>query len=142
MLVLGCYYSPVPRPQVMVSVNTTGPLLTGDSLSLTCLVTIPRHNDIDAVQSIVPIWDGPRVVPGERDTLGLSECGQGMFVSVLTISRLTASQDSGEFVCSVLVKGVQNTLDNTTGSDAVAIDVSNTTGKYEMCLGNYALLFL
>ena len=122
-LVFKPFISPVPEPKVVISVNTTDPLLPEDSLTLTCLVIIPQNRDIDAVQSIVSTWSGPdRIVPGDRDTVTpLSQCGQGMYISFLSTSGLVESEDSGEFVCSVQVSGVENTLHNATNSDTISI---------------------
>ena len=89
---------------------------------------VPRDNDTDAVGSIVSSWSGPpnRIIPGDRDTVTrLSQCGERMYVSVLMITQLMATEDAGEFMCSVDVAGIKNTPENTTVNNTFAINFGN-----------------
>lgn len=88
--------SSVPRPTVIISSNTPTTLITGSSVTLTCVATIDPH--VDVLGQVVISWGGPRPVRGIESGFGLT------YTSNLTISDV-GREDDGEYTCTVRVVG-------------------------------------
>ena len=102
-----CYF-PVPPPQVNVRANQTYLLYAGDSLMLTCAVTI--NPNVDSNERVTTSWNG---IDGERHRVTTSIMGN-IYTRSLIISPL-ALQDVGWYTCIGTITG-DNGLD-ITGSD-------------------------
>ena len=103
-----CYF-PVPPPQVNVRANQTYLLYAGDSLMLTCTVTI--NPNVDSNERVTTSWNG---IDGERHRVTTTSVMGNIYTRSLIISPL-ALQDVGWYTCIGTITG-DNGLD-ITGSD-------------------------
>ncbi len=113
--------SPVPAPGVAISrePDSGTTLRHGDSLTLTCDITLDPA--VDSEVAVTASWTGP----GGPITAGVSDMtGSGLaYQSTLTLSSLTSS-DAGDYNCTASVDSTFNT--GSEGSATLGI----TIGKY------------
>ena len=113
---LSSFISPVPQPNVEVTLSRTAPLYTGGSLTLTCTVTLDPN--VDSGEMVVTEWSGPRDILGERELVTPASGSGTTYTGSLTIRPL-ADQDDGTYTCTVTVTGGNNT--QATANDDVKI---------------------
>ena len=105
-----CLSTPVPPPDVNITLNYTPPLYAGTGLTLTCTVTLDPN--VDNGEKVVTEWSGPRNISDDRVTADNDS---------LTISLL-ADLDDGTYTCTVTVTGGSN-VQQATASDNITITV-------------------
>ena len=113
---LSSFLSPVPQPNVDVTLSRTAPLYTGGSLTLTCAVTLDPN--VDNGEIVVTEWSGPRDILGERELVTPASGSGTTYTGSLTIRPL-ADQDDGTYTCTVTVTGGNN--NQATANDAIEI---------------------
>ena len=104
--------SSVPQHGVALTINHTGPLYAGASLTLTCTVTVNPNVDYS---NVVIEWSR---VPVGRSAVSPATRTTSSYIGTLTISPLT-DEDGGTYTCIVTFTG--ETL--TTASDSINISV-------------------
>ena len=120
----------VPLPVVTITINNTGTLYAGTSLTLTCMVIL--DSTVDNSERVVTQWSDIQSIPSDRylvtDAIGKSG---SIYSGSLTVSPL-ADQDDGTYTCTVRVTGGAN-IESATASDSVTITVM---GKYGQCISS------
>ena len=115
----------VPQPTVAVTVNNTGTLYAGTSLTLTCTVTL--DSSVDNSESVSIDWSR---IPEERSTVSpvMRVSDSSIYTGSLTISPLADQDDDGTYTCTGTVTGGTTA----TASDEVTITVM---GECVLCDG-------
>ena len=115
---------PVPPPLVSISLNPSGPLYSGTTLTISCIVTLDSSVDND--ETVSTHWSGlDHIVPPERYSVTPAMRGSdGGYTGTLTISPL-AEGDDGTLSCTGTVTG---------GTESQSANSTNITvaGKYSI----------
>ena len=109
----------VPSPTVSVSINRTGPLFAGTSLTISCTVTL--DSSVNNNERVTIDWGD---IPPERYSVSLvmRESDDGSYTGRLTISSLANSDDGTVIICTGTVTGGTETQ-SASSSDEVTISV-------------------
>ena len=118
-----CPPTPVPPPNVTLTVNYTPPLYVGTGLTLTCTVTLNPY--VDDGERVLTEWSGPRDISSDRYSVTGASGSGSTYTGSLTISPL-ADLDDGTYTCTVTVTGGSN-IQQATASDDFTIIV---LGRY------------
>ena len=94
----------VPQPDVVISVNPTGPLYAGTSLTLTCTVTL--HHEVNNNETINTEWNGLQSISEDRYTMSnVTSESDSNYTATLNISPLAVQDDDVMFTCTETVIG-------------------------------------
>ena len=94
---------PVTPPLVSISLNPSGPLYSGTTLTISCIVTLDSSVYHD--EAVSTNWSGLDHIPPERYSVTLAMRGSdGSYTGTLTISPL-AEGDDGTLSCTGTVTG-------------------------------------
>ena len=109
----------VPQPDVVISVNPTGPLYAGTNLTLTCTVTL--HPNVNNNETINIEWSGLQSISEDRYTMSnVTRESDSNYTATLNISPLAVQDDDVMFTCTETVIG--GTSANA-GDDIITINV-------------------
>ena len=109
----------VPQPTVAISLNCTGPLFAGTSLTISCTVTL--DSNVNNNERVTIDWG---VIPPERysESPVMRESDDGSYTGRLTISPLAINDDGTTLTCTGIVTGGTETQ-SASSSDEVTISV-------------------
>ena len=89
---------------MVISVNPTGPLYAGTSLTLTCTVTL--HPNVNNNETINIEWSGLQSISEDRYTMSnLMRESDSSYTATLNISPLAVQDDDVMFTCTGTVIG-------------------------------------
>ena len=97
-----CILLTVPVPDVTVTATYTTPLYVGNTITLTCTVTLDPF--VDNNENVTTSWSGPSDISGKRYLVTAANGLGSMYTSSLTISSL-ADDDQGTYTCTGIVTG-------------------------------------
>ena len=93
----------MPVPDVTVTATYTTPLYVGNTITLTCTVTLDPH--VDNNENVTTSWSGrPSNNSGNRYLVTAANGSGSTYTSSLTIGSL-ADQDDGTYTCTGIVTG-------------------------------------
>ena len=85
---------PVPQPTTVITTTATDIVYVGDTISLTCTVTL--DSNIDSIVSVMIIWSGP--VNIKRYEISETTISGNDYTNSLNINQLT-ERDQGTYTC-------------------------------------------
>ena len=91
---------PVPQPTTVITTTATDIVYVGDTISLTCTVTL--DSNIDSIVSVMIIWSGP--VNINRHEISETTISGNDYTNSLNINQLT-ERDQGTYTCLANVTG-------------------------------------
>ena len=91
---------PVPQPTTVITTTATDIVDVGDTISLTCTVTL--DSNIDSIVSVMIIWSGP--VNINRYEISETTISGNDYINRLNINQLT-ERDQGTYTCLANVTG-------------------------------------
>ena len=108
------YFLTVPVPHVVTTQSRTTPLYAGTSVTLTCTMTLhPNVDHVNVHESVMMSWYQNGIITSRtsnRYSLTTIHISGRSYTRNLTISPLV-NTDSGRYLCSVIVKDVNNKSD-------------------------------
>ena len=119
----------MPVPDVTVTATYTTPLYVGNTITLTCTVTLDPN--VDNNETVTTSWSGPSDNSGKRYLVTVTNGSGSMYTSSLTISSL-ADHDQGTYTCTGIVTGENE-------QQVTAMD-SHTLPTIPKLLYNYSLI--
>ncbi len=137
-------HPPVPPPSVVVTASQDQTLYDGESVTLTCTITLDQA--VDSVVAVTASWAGPGggvLSYGGRVTVS-GVTGSGPYQSTLTLSSLVTS-DTGDYTCTASVdpstpQVVASGDDTDTHTIAVGKELPVGYVFYAWCLARYLSL--
>ena len=105
---------PVLQPTTVITTTATDNVYVGDTISLTCTVTL--DSNIDSIVSVMIIWSGP--VNINRYEISDTTISGNDYTNSLNIKQLT-ERDQGTYTCLANVTG--DYIVPTTGHDTYTL---------------------
>ena len=124
----------VPSPDVDVAVPTD-PLYVGTARDLTCTITVIPEV-VDSNVTVEVMWAGPAVSSGRFYQSLAAELSprSGVYQANLTIAPLSSSDNNINYICTVTVKPVEESVDIVASDPAMATGNIITVNGTELSL--------